>query len=108
NVTKIEKLSERRVFAPAWNMELDLNEDIGDRTYIGIHSHDLRGTGDKNVFTCDVAEEVENPFSTVVIVRKSGGGESLAWKINKEAWDSIRAETVSVCLPPESILLLKE
>ncbi len=110
NITPIRKLTERRVLALSWGMELDLDEDVGDATFLGIRMHDLCETGGKNRFTCDIIKEIENPFSYTIMLRKQGeeNADCVGWELDKELWRKLRTEPVTVCLPPKSILLLKE
>lgn len=110
NVSPIKKLSERRVLALDWNMELDLDEDVGDASFVGIRMHDICEKGDTNVFRCDIIEEIENPFSFTIMLRRQGcGGYScVGWEMEKELWQKLKADPIDICLPPQSILLLKE
>jgi hypothetical protein len=42
---------------------------------------------------------------------KKQGADSpsfLGWELDKQLWQELRMEPVTICLPPESILLLKE
>ena len=32
----------------------------------------------------------------------------MGWEMSKELWQTLRAEEVEVCLPPEALLLLKD
>lgn len=110
NISPIQKLGERRVLALDWGMELELNEDVGDASFIGIRMHDICETGGKNVFPCDIIEEIENPFDFTIMLRKRGEKEvdCVGWELDKELWRKLRTQPVTICLPPESILLLKE
>ncbi len=110
NISPIRKLGERRVLALDWDMELVLDKDVGNATYIGMRMHDIGSAGDKNVFRCQVVEEIENPFSFTIMLRKEGCEctEPIGWEMEKDVWKSLRADSVEICLPPESILLLKE
>ena len=53
NISPLQKLSERRVLATDWGMELTLDRDVGDAKFIGIRMHDVkhglreRGLGDR-------------------------------------------------------------
>ena len=112
-------LSAARVRVPAWGMELEVPNASKTRsagmpegiTAIGIRMHDIRlGPAERNQFVCKVEEEIENPFSYTVMLRPAGpteGTECLGMEIDKPTWESARAETVSIHIPPESILLLK-
>ena len=110
NITPIQKLDERRVLALDWDMELELVQDVGNATYIGMRMHDIGSAGDKNVFRCQVVEEIENPFSFTIMLRKEGCEHTqlMGWELEKDVWKALRADTVEISLPPEAILLLKE
>ena len=110
NVSPIQKLSERRVLALDWNMELDLDEDVGDASFVGIRMHDICEKGDTNVFRCDIIEEIENPFSFTIMLRPQGRETPacVGWEMDKELWRKLKADPIDICLPPQSILLLKE
>jgi molybdate transport system ATP-binding protein len=110
NVSPIRKLGERRVLALDWDMELELDREVGDAAYVGIRMHDVCNLGEKNRFPCDIIGEIENPFSYTILLKKQGGDSPnfLGWELDKPLWQALRAQPVSVCLPPESILLLKE
>jgi hypothetical protein len=64
----------------------------------------------KNVFRFDVHEEIENPFSYTVTLRAAGQSRArpLQWDVDKQTWERIRAKSVDICLPQESILLLEQ
>ena len=110
NISPIQKLGERRVLALDWDMELELAEDVGDAAYIGMRMHDITSGGDKNKFRCQVVEEIENPFSFTIMLRKEDceHTELMGWEMEKDMWKALRSETLEISLPPESILLLKE
>ena len=111
NVTAIEKRGEHRVYAPDWGAELETGRDVGDAQFVGIRMHDICvGGNGVNALECSVVEEIENPFSFTVMLRPDGAaeGKTIGWEMDKEAWNGRKAQRVSVCLPPEHILLLKE
>ena len=109
NISAIRKLSERRVLALDWGMELTLAEDAGDAEYVGIRMHSLRPEGEVNRFVCRVEEEIENPFSFTIMLCPEGQKDlqPIGWEMDKEQWRALRAECLPVCLPPEGLLLLK-
>jgi len=110
NVSPLKKLDERHVVALNWGMELELDRDVGSAAYIGIRMHDLKPDGTENRFRCRVAEEIENPFSYTLMLRPADAGDNalIGWETGKERWQSMRAEEIDICLPKESLLLLKE
>lgn len=111
NVTRIEKRGERLAYAPAWGVTLKTPADIGGATHAGIRMHDiLCGDSQENMLRCEVVEEIENPFSFTVMLRPQGQQEAnpIGWELDKSAWSQLRADSVTVSLPSENILLLKE
>ena len=110
NVSPLEKLDERHVLAIDWNMRLALDRDVGDATHIGIRMHDLRPGDGENGFLCRLVEEIENPFSYTLMLRPVENTDSapVGWETGKDVWERLRAEELTVRLPAECLLLLKE
>ena len=61
----------------------------------------------KNIFSMEVSEVVENPFSYTVMLR--GEYKDIGWETDKPFGKTLRpSETVRIQLPPDAILLLKK
>lgn len=112
NISGIEILDENRVFATDWGVEIttDWTQNIDHYQYIGIRMHDICAGGDENVLRCQVMEEVENPFSYVIMLRPMGTEASglIGWELDKETWHRMRAREIEICLPSRSLLWLEE
>ena len=111
NVSPIQATGERRARAVDWGVELALPASADGVQYVGIRMHDVRlaeAQGEPNAFLCRVEETIENPFSCTVLLRPEGAASPIGWELDKERWRQTRAECLRVCLPPESMLLLKE
>ena len=111
NVSPVEAIGERRARAVDWGVELALPASADGVQYVGIRMHDVRlaeAQGEPNAFLCRVEETIENPFSCTVLLRPEGAASPIGWELDKERWRQTRAERLRVCLPPESMLLLKE
>ena len=110
NVSPLEILDERHVLAVDWGMRLALDRDVGDATYIGIRMHDLRPEEGVNSFRCRLVEEIENPFSYTLMLRPADSADSapVGWETGKDVWEAMRADALTVRLPEEHLLLLKE
>lgn len=111
NVARIEKRGDRAAYVPQWGVTLQTESEIGDATHIGIRMHDVQpGQGTVNTLACRVVQQIENPFSyTVMLVPKEEpAGEPFGWELDKEAWRSCQADRITVCLPPQNLLLLRE
>ena len=110
NVSPLQKLDERHVLALDWGMPLALDRDVGDAAYIGIRMHDVVPGEGENAFRCRLAEEIENPFSYTLMLRNADAPDALpvGWETDKAAWRALRAEELTIRLPKESLLLLRE
>ena len=111
NISRFSRLDNGLLHALDWDMKLrSAFSPTGNESYLGIRMHDIRPGEGENSFECRVIKEIENPFSyTVMLTPVSGGGSvSIGWETDKDTWRLLRAETVSVCLPPEAVFLLKE
>ncbi len=110
NVSPLQKLDERHVLALDWGMRLVLDRDVGDAKYIGIRMHDVLPGEGENAFRCRLAEEIENPFSYTLMLRNADAPDALpvGWETDKAAWRALRAEELTIRLPKESLLLLRE
>ena len=109
NISPIRKLDERHILALDWGLELQTQKDVKDAEFIGIRMHYVNGSYPYNSYLCDVAEEIENPFSYTIMLRAADKAEAgtFGWELEKDVWKKIRADQVEIHIPPESILLLK-
>ena len=110
NVSPLKKLGEHRVLAQDWEMELELDRDVGDAAYIGIRMHDLTPDGAENCFRCLLVEEIENPFSYTLMLRRADRPDAapVGWETDKETWRRLRGQELTIALPKRRLLLLKE
>lgn len=108
NISAVEVLDETHIRAKDWDMTLEVPGFTPEGQAVGIRMHDIRPGGGKNGFRCRVAGEIENPFSYTVMLQANPSAAPIGWEMNKELWQSLRAEEVEICLPPEALLLLKD
>lgn len=108
NISPIEKLSTDRVLATAWGIELECSKPLTGAEYIGIRAHDIAPGEGENTFSCAVTEEIENPFSITVMLQAESGKDSIAMELDKDAWRAVRANTLSVNIPKDAILVLRK
>jgi len=121
NITKAEPLSAYEVKAPAWNMVLNLNENMAPSTfepkYIGIRAHDfmleekVREDAKVNKLEIEILEISEAPFEWNVVFVKKGTTDragKLYWKVSKELISTREKieETKELYINQEGILLL--
>ena len=113
NISALEVLSDRRIRAADWGVDLTAPREPGSASFVGIRMQDIRparpGERGSNILFCKVEEEIENPFSMTVMLRCGADSTALlGWELDKETWAGLRGETVSIRLPEEALLLLEE
>ena len=108
NISAMKVLDSTHIRAVDWDMKLEVPGIPEGVSAAGIRMHDIRPGGGKNGFRCRVAGEIENPFSYTVMLQVNPSAAPIGWEMNKELWQSLRAEEVEICLPPDALLLLKD
>ncbi|MGN0308280.1 MAG: sulfate/molybdate ABC transporter ATP-binding protein [Lachnospiraceae bacterium] len=110
NVSSIEKRGEHLAYAKDWGLELKLEKPLKTATAIGIRMHDIVWGEGENGFICRVTEEIENPFSYIIMLQLADNPGSIpfGWELDKETWKRIKAERVKIHIPSSAILLLEE
>lgn len=104
NISPLQKLSERRIFALDWNMELETAEDVGDAQYVGIRMHSITPGAGENTLSCRVTEVVENPFSQTLMLERADcpGKVPIGWETDKSPIPAV----LDVSFPKNGLLLL--
>lgn len=99
-----------RLYAEEWGIELETDRQEADASWIGIRRLFVSGGEKRNVFTFDVVNVIENPFTYTIMLRVCGNprAKALEWELEKTNWQQIRAGQIRVYIPPQEILLLKE
>ncbi|NLG03575.1 MAG: ATP-binding cassette domain-containing protein [Clostridia bacterium] len=120
NISRLEHIAGKRVRAVDWGMELELElepkYEMGQESdqdfkaaicYIGIRMHHICAGEGENTYSCQVVEEIENPFSFTLMLRPDGAQqEAVYWEVDKDTWRRIRAKTVKISLPKNALILL--
>lgn len=127
NISEVEILDENYIYAKDWDFELyapnlrchgirsalplagPVRENI---KYAGIRMHDIELSNEdtRNNFDCDVKHVIENPFSYTIMVCPKGkeSKKLIGVELEKHIWESIEGTSISIQIPPDAILLLKE
>ena len=112
NISRAKFTTEGKIFASDWGIELQCRDYRNDTRYAGVRMHSITaGQNGANIFACRVVQVIENPFSfTVMLIPKNARGNviPLGWEMDKNLWHKVKGENVTVSIPPENILLLRE
>lgn len=107
NISRLKKLSDTRIYALDWGIELELERAAGDAAFVGIRMHDIAYGPGENTVCCTVTEVIENPFSYTVMCRSSEQATAIGWETEKALWHEAAEDRVILHLPSDKILLLK-
>ena len=108
NLSPITLLPDGRILADDWGVALAAGDVPKAARYVGVRMHAVQyGPGENEVHGA-VTEVVENPFSCTVMVQPQGGKKPLGWEVDKSWWRDHGADSVTLHLPREALLLLEE
>ena len=108
NISRAEPVDQYRVRALDWGLTLKLARPAEGVTAVGVRAHDIRQGEGENLLLCRVEEEIENPFSRLVIARPEGAAAPIVFETDKERWRAERGQEIRLNLPPEAILPLRD
>ncbi|MBP3494054.1 MAG: sulfate/molybdate ABC transporter ATP-binding protein [Oscillospiraceae bacterium] len=108
NISAAQELEDGTLYATDWGLTLRAPQISPKTAAVGIRMHDIRAGGGENSCRCRVVEEIENPFSVVVMLQPVGGGQPIGWELEKALWETLRSDEVEVALPPEALLCLED
>lgn len=109
NISRALPLDDTHLRANDWGIDLETVPGALRADGVGIRMHEICAGEGANSFSCKVVGEIENPFSYTVVLAPGGAqdGSPLLWDLSKEQWKTLRADKITVSLPPQSIILLK-
>ena len=109
NISSIKHLDNNKIYAVDWGMELSVGNGFENASFVGIRMHYLRPGEGENSILCHVVEEIENPFSYIIMLRPDGKNDTtpVSLEIDKATWISIRHEAIRVCLPQKFLIPLE-
>ena len=105
NISGIERLENGDVWATDWAMKLHLPNLPPEITAVGVRMKTIRPGPGENAIRCAVAEVIENPFSYTIMLDTP---VPLGWELLKQDWKSIEAPELTIHIPNEAILLLRD
>jgi len=109
NISAIQILDDSHVRALDWGIDLKIQGNLQGISHIGIRMHDICEGYGENSLVCNVIEEIENPFSYTIMMRANEcqNVSLIGWELGKPEWLRLRANPVTLHLPPQKIILLK-
>ena len=105
NISSIERLADCHVRAVDWDMELDLPDLPPEITALGLRMKTIRPGPGENSRRCRVLDVIENPFSYTVMLDTP---VPLGWELLKQEWKAIENTEITIHVPQEALLLLRD
>ena len=111
NFSKIEKISENRLRALDWNIELETSDTIlEEHKILGIRAHLIElEKSDENSFAVEVERVVEDVFTYIILVRKKDAKNSIRIEVDKHIWKKVEnRENLFITMRKEDLILMVE
>ena len=111
NFSKIEKISENRLRALDWNIELETSDAIlEEHKILGIRAHLIElEKSDENSFAVEVERVLEDVFTYIILVRKKDAKNSIRIEVDKHIWEKVEnRENFFITMRKENLILMVE
>jgi len=111
NFSKIEKISDNRIRALDWNIELETSDTIlEEHKILGIRAHLIElEKSDENSFAVEVERVVEDVFTYIILVRKKDAKNSIRIEVDKHIWEKVEnRENLFITMRKEDLILMVE
>ena len=105
NISGIERLEDGRVRAVDWNMELSIPGLDPEITALGVPMKTIRPGPGENAHRYAVAEVIDNPCSCTIML---DAPVPLGLEMSKAEWAAMEAPEITIHIPSEDILLLRD
>lgn len=110
NISAAKKISENKIFAKDWQIELTVNKKIpDDLKFVGIHSHFLKKVSEvgENIFCMRIEKVIEDTFSKIILLKKISSGKFIRLEVEKNFCENDFDE-ILIKIPAEKIILMSE
>ena len=113
NISPAKKISDDKLFAEDWQLELHARDVPDDLKFVGIHASSIQclvNDAEENFFRAEVSQVIEDSSSFIVMIRV-GEGKPLRLEVDKGQVHSsflIPNSSLPLHFPPDKIILLRE
>ena len=110
NFSEIEKISENRLRAKDWDVELETSDMIlENHKVLGVRAHFIEFIkSEENSFEVEVDKVIEDVFTYIILVRKKGARKSIRVEVIKDIWKNVEHEkNLFITLRKEDLILLE-
>lgn len=116
NISSAKILPNGQIYAEDWGMTLSASGSLhlpdtehSNICAVGIRMHDILPGPGENSVCCRVADVIENPFSFTILLtpKDQNPAAPIGWELDKEKWQALRADEVTIHLPSDALLMLQ-
>ena len=110
NFSEIEKISENRLRAKDWDVELETSDMIlENHKVLGVRAHFIEFIkSEENSFEVEIDKVIEDVFTFIILVRKKGARKSIRVEVTKDIWKNVEHEkNLFITLRKEDLILLE-
>ena len=110
NFSEIEKISENRLRAKDWDIELETSDMIlENHKVLGVRAHFIEFIkSEENSFEVEIDKVIEDVFTFIILVRKKGARKSIRVEVTKDIWKKVEHEkNLFITLRKEDLILLE-
>lgn len=108
NISAAKKISDNKIFAEDWQIELTANKKIpDDLKFVGIHANFLKKVSEvgENIFLMSVEKIIEDEKFFIIELKSSESAKEIYFEIEKNIWRENISE-IFLEIPAEKIILL--
>ena len=109
NISAAKKISEKKIFAEDWQIELTANKKIpDDLKFVGIHTNFLKKVDSigENIFLMSVEKIIEDENFFIITLKSSESAKEIYFEIEKNIWRENKSEKIFLEIPAEKIILM--
>lgn len=109
NISRAKKISEDKIFAIDWNIDLECEEKVLDTIkYIGIRAHHINWSLDEvqeNHFSLNISEFIDDLFNKILVL-STNGKTPIYLKLSKDEFKNLKNnKNIDIVIKKKNILL---
>lgn len=114
NISKAKVNTDGTVSALNWGLELRSDAATDKSTkFVGIRANYIKSCESfdtLNSFEYEILEKIDDLFSIILLIKNKyvPNSETIRWEMSREKYNKLNLNAPFACIPPESIMLLRQ
>ena len=108
NISAVRRVSDERIYAAEWGVELRLDAPVREIGHVGIHAENILIGNFENSGSFEVVSMIENPASQILFVKSRNGENPAKLRIERKTDDTTYAigDEVTLSFPADQLVLI--